>query len=288
MRKLKLIITLAGGLLLGRLLGGAEALGENVSYTIVPAQSSITITPAVSVFPGTPLTVQPQGPTSYTASYSGSINADLTPTSIQFQPTTNLIAGISGNWLPGTNIAAYNPEDIDGSAAYLESAEPANYGLDTYVEPLVPLGLQGKHPWSPSAIRDLEISLTNSTPLALAAGTYNPLGTATELTDGTVYYSSGGLPPTTDLTVSAVGHTPLTAGIGTLSTSGSLETLTVPVNFTVSYNVVYLTITTVYAGEIVATRFVPEPASLAMLPIVGLPLLARRRRRAKDAVARND
>lgn len=240
----------------------AQSQAAVVEFTIDPALSALAIVSQTSLF-GTPLTTTPQAPTSLSTSYSGSIFADVTPTTIQFVAGTSLVAGNSGAWLPGTDYSNY-PADLDDPNGYVNTSLPANYGIVTDLTPLGAVG--GKQGLSPSAIRDLAISLLDAAPKSLTAGSFDEAGTATDFTAGTIYYSSGGLPPTTNL-ATTVFPDPLAdaPGGGTLSIVGNQYMLTLPISFTVSYPVNFLANTTSYSGTIVATAPVPEPSSLALL-----------------------
>lgn len=241
-----------------------------LEFVVDPDLSSLTITPSVLAGGVLPLPSTLQGPNSFTAKYSGSIIANVTPTSIQFLPTTNLVAGNSGNWRPGTDYSNY-PGDSGDPNGYINTAEPANYGVIT---DLSSIGLSSE---SPTATRDFVVSLADPAPKLLVTGAFDEAGSLTEIVDGTVYYSAGGGEPITDLTLPVIVHTPtaVTVDSGTLAKSGPVRTLTVPVSFTVSYWVNLLFLSTEYSGTIVATA-VPEPSS-AVLIVGSAALLVLRR-----------
>jgi len=274
---------------------GAAILGANaqthaapVSFMVDSSSSSLSITSVVSLF-GSPFTTStPQGTGAFTANYSGKIVADITSTTIQFLSQSSLTAGNSGNWTPGTDYSNYTGVDnqYDGvndgifADGYVEVAEPANYGLLTDLSILGPAVL-GQRPISHSAIRDVVFSVTDSAAKSLVGGVFDEANTDFNFTAGTVYYASGGSPPTTDLTLGPAwifaDPTIATSASGTLVKTPGLWTLTTPVEFEVSYNVNFLGITTTFAGTIVATA-VPEPSSLMLLGCSALGLVALRRR----------
>lgn len=238
------------------------AHGAPVTFTVDSAQSSLAISSSTTVF-GTPLPTKGQGDGSLVTSYSGTLQVDLAPGTIQLLAGSTLVAGISGNWQPGTDYSNY-PADVDSPNGYGNTAEPANYGILT---DLTALGaVIGKQGWSPSAIRGLEIALVDAAPKPLVGGIFDEAGTATDFTAGTVFYGSGGSPPITNLATTVFPDPTTDAlGTGTLAQSGNVLTLTLPVSFSVSYPVSFLAITTSYAGTIVATATIPEPASATLV-----------------------
>jgi hypothetical protein len=257
------------------LLAAATARGAQVTFTVDPAQSSLAIASSTSVF-GSPLPTTAQAAGSLLAAYSGSIVAEVTPGTIQIQSGSSLTAGNSGNWLPGTDYSSY-PADLDDPNGYISTPVPANYGILT---DLTSLGaVLGKQGVSPSAIRGLVIGLVDSSPKMLTAGTFDEAGTNTDFTAGTVFYSSGGSPPITDLanTVNPDSFGDA-AGQGTLVQLGDTLTLTIPVSFAVNYNVNFLAVSTTYTGTIVATALVPEPAGYLLLASGAAAVFVAKRR----------
>lgn len=269
-----ILVTLA---IIGAMLAGSanSVQAAQVTFTIDSALSFLTVTPSTTIF-GTPLATSSQGDGSFTANYSGVIVADISATTIQLLSPTMLIAGISGDWLPGTDYSNY-PTDLADPKGYISTPVPANYGIVTDLSAIGPV--QGKNGLSESAIRNLRVALVDSAPKALNAGAFDEAGTDTDFTSGTVFYSSGGVPPTTDLASTvAPGATIDALGTGTFATLGNVQTLTIPVTFNVSYNVNFLTLTTQYSGTIIATAAVPEPGSLTLVSFgLGTLLLYRRR-----------
>ncbi len=243
---------------------------ETVPFIVDSGASSLTISTSIDpVFGIIPVpNPTPQGDDSFTASYSGMVLADVTPTTIQFLPSTSLVAGISGNWQPGDDYSSYTP---DNPGSYPTDFAPANYGSVTDLT-----GVNGTT--SKSAIRDLKISLSDSAPKPLTAGVFEEAGTLTDFTSGLIYYSNGAAPPITDMVTTLFPGLLANAGTGTLSGSGYGAVLTIPVSFSVTYDVAVLHITTTYSGTIVATA-IPEPATGALLLIAGSLVGWRRRRK---------
>src|SRR5690606_34500769 len=137
------------------------------------------------------------------------------------------------NWKPGTDYSNY-PADANDPDGYPNTAKPANYGVMTNLVPL-----NGRI--SLSAIRDLKIGLVDSAPKPLAGGGFPEAGTLTNFAAGTIYYNSGAAPPITDM-VNTLFPGPLSdsTGNGTLATMGTVQTLAIPVQFTVDYNIAVL------------------------------------------------
>lgn len=266
---------IAGVILLATYTGRASV----ITFTVDSSQSYLAIAPTTALF-ATQLNTSPQGLDSFEASYSGTIHADVTATTIQILAPSTIIAGISGNWQPGTDYSNY-PGDLDDPNGYVETELPANYGIIT---DLTPLGtVVGKNGLSPSAIRDLQIALSDNAPKALTSGIFDEAGIATDFTSGLVYYGSGGTPPITDLANTVFPGAFVDApGQGSLAVSGTTATLTIPVSFTANYSVNFLSLSTVYTGLIVATATVPEVSGLAMTLLAATASLAFWARRRKS------
>jgi hypothetical protein len=267
------LIVLATGALLSL---QSTATAAVLEFTVDPAQSVLSISSQTSVL-GAPLDTTPQAPGSLGTSYSGSIFADLTPRTIQLLAGSSLVAGSSGDWLPGTDYSNY-PADLDDPSGYISTPVAANYGIIT---DLTPLGaVLGKQGFSPSAIRGLAISLVDAGPKTLAGNFFDESDTATDFTAGAVFYSSGGAPPITDLANTVFpGPTVDAPGSGSLVIVGNEYVLTIPVSFQVSYPVNFLTVTTEYRGTIVATAPVPEPSTLMLLALAAGSLAVWRKRK---------
>lgn len=254
----------------------AYSVAAPVTFTVDPARSTLSITPSTSLF-ATTLAAEPQGPGSFSTSYSGQIVAELTDSTIQFLPTSLLIAGSSGLWRPGNDFSGY-PDDLEDPDGYVNSAEPANYGILTDLSPQGTV--LGQNGWSASAIRDLQIGLSDSSSRTLIGGSFSEVGILTNFASGTVYYASGGTPPITNLaTTTTPGPTVDVDGVsGQLITVGNIQALSLPIDFTVTYNVNFLTLSTRYTGTIVATAIVPEPSSSGLLAVAGSCIWLLRRR----------
>jgi hypothetical protein len=266
MKRCFTVMLVVAGMLLA-----SQAQAAIIKFKVDPTRSALTITPSVNLFGATQYQVTPQGLGSFTTSYSGSLYADITPTTIQLLAPSSLVAGISGNWKPGTDYSNY-PGDANDPNGYPNTAEPANYGVMTNFIPL-----NGRI--SLSAIRDLEISLVDSVPKALAGGGFPEAGTLTDFTSGTIYYNSGAAPPITDM-ANTLFPGPLAdfTGNGTLATIGTTQTLAIPLQFTVDYNIAVLSLSTTYTGMIVATA-IPEPATALLLTAAFGALVVVRRSR---------
>jgi hypothetical protein len=202
-----------------------------VSFTIDPARSSITLSGAVIG-----MSMQPQAPGSLTASFAGTLEADLSDTAIAFSEPSRLRSQNSGNWAPGVNGTA-------GTA-------PAAYGamISSFLASAT------------AAARDLELTATSEA-LAIAGGAFDSSGIRFGFTpDGpsALDYSvvSPLLSDADRLNLSGLTTNDVTS-MATLATAGEVQTLTIPVSATYFFSLlsdgdVRLTL----AGQIVATRTV--------------------------------
>lgn len=276
--KYAVLTTAAMGLAIG-LVRPAHAVP--VTFTVDPTRSSAALTAAVTVF-GSPLTVTRQSGTadSWLTSYSGTIVADVTGSTIQFLSPSRIIANQDNAWRPGTDFSNY-PGDIASPTGYTNTAMPAAYGSITDLTPIGPLiGVTGQ---SPSAIRNLQLSLTDAAPKALVGGAFDESGTATDLVWDTptppalIYYSSGASPPVTRADTVEPTATLVSAQSGTLETVNGVLTLTIPVVWEINFPVNFLFLTNRFEGTIVATA-VPEPTTMTTGIVLAAALCLRRRR----------
>ena len=81
----------------------------------------------------------------------------------------------------------------------------------------------------------------------------------------------------TDYSSSLIANFALDPAIACLSDSGTLETLTLPINADLSLQVNGVPRDLNLSGEVIATTAVPEPASVAVLVSSGLLVLRFRR-----------
>ena len=242
------------------------AAAETVPFVVDPGLSSLSIATTIVSPVGAPTSIQ-QGAGSWTASYSGMVLTDLTPATIQFLPSTSLVAGISGNWQPGADYSNYTPGN---PGTYPTDFAPANYASITDLTTV-------NGTTSKNAIRGLQISLSDSVPKPLTAGAFEEAGTLTDFTAGTIYYASGAAPPITNMDTTLFPGPLTNAGSGTLTGAGYGAVLTIPVNFSVAYQLAIFQVTTTYSGTIVATA-IPEPATGALMLIAAVLVTPRRRR----------
>lgn len=257
---------------------GEGLRAEVLTFTIDSGASSLSLQTTVSLF-GKSLPTGSQGPGSLTAPISGTIIADVTPTSFQILSGSELVIGNSGNWRPGTDYSDYVPFPTPTGPIYLNTAVPANYGISADLSDL------GFSSTTPIAVRDLVIALLDSSAKSLTSGSFDASGTGTDFTSGTVYYGAGGTPPLTDLANTVYpGPTLVTASQGELSSAGSLATLTLPFSNSTTFTVNFLGITTAFSGNIVATAAVPEPTSAALVfvaSVAAVPVLLYKSRQRR-------
>ncbi|TWT36601.1 hypothetical protein KOR34_15070 [Posidoniimonas corsicana] len=267
--------------LLAIAIAGDAAFAAPLFFTVDASQSSLSIDPT-SLF-GVPDSEQEQAPGSWTASYYGGIVADVTSSTIQILPTTTLVAGNSGIWGPAPIYPTTDPasDRAENDLAYANSSAPANYGTVVDYSNRPPINGVAPPSASNSAIRDLRLSLSDSSPKTLAGdGSFSEAGIQPDFQSGIVWLTYGNASfsgPYSDLSGDGINVTPTvdTAGQGTLTRVGDLLTLTLPLEFTESH----FGSSTVYSGTIVATASVPEPLTATLLLPAASPLACVRRRR---------
>jgi hypothetical protein len=209
-----------------------SAVADTRIYTLDPAESSITLSGTVTSQFGT-APIEQQGPGSLTTSYTGTIHADRTSSTIQFLSGGSIDANVSGSWQPLADASA-------GSA-------PADYGARV-VFAIVVVNFAG---------RDLVADLTGfSTPVD-GSGNFDLANSDVNFTSGNIAYRANfGLAPGTETLAGRSGNL---TGTATLTTEGMTETLLLPVSATFNIPVdantsVLLTLD----GQLVATAPLPE------------------------------
>lgn len=197
------------------LLGAASALlgsnvsqaSRNVTWTLNPSASSISVSGAVEGYP-----LEQQGAGSMTTTYSGPMNTVVSgafhtaalPNALQFS-SASVDAAVNGTWQPGIG-------GVSGSA-------PGDYGV------LAHMGLFGT---LYAAMRDFMLDLTSSQ-LAISSGGFNSSLIDATVLQGYVDYRTilGGARD--DLAGEIVANS---ATAGLIALNGTTATLTVPVDAT--------------------------------------------------------
>jgi hypothetical protein len=210
------------------------ARGETRIYTIEPSQSSITISGTVnSQFGPAPIVQQDTG--SLTTTYTGTIHADRTNSAIQFISGGAIDASVSGDWQPLA----------DGSAG----SAPADYGARaSWLFGAVVVNFSG---------RDLVAGLTSTSTPIDGSGNFDLANSTVNFTSGIIAYRANvGIAPGSTPIAGTSGNL---AGTANVSTDGSFEILTLPVNSTFTIPVdadTFFELT--LSGELVANAPLPE------------------------------
>ena len=200
-------------------------------FTIDNSQSPISIGPG-SVFAGFAIT--PQGSGSLSNNYYGSINVNLTGSTIQFPGGSAINASTNGIWQPAVGGAS-------GSA-------PADYGgeAQVFVPPFGFITFYG-------AVRNLSLDVTSAT-LPLTGTNFNGTNLIFSIASPNAaldYYSS-----LEHGSKALAAYTTNALAIGsTLTTNGGRQTLTIPVSAQFTFTVLSANDTKlILVGQIVATN----------------------------------
>ena len=229
MRRVNVLFVLSTLCLAGAGFSRAQAAME--TFSIDTSQSPVLIGPG-SVFAGFAIT--PQGAGALSNSYSGSININLSSSTIQFPGGSGINARTNGTWQPAAGGAT-------GSA-------PADYGAVVQVN-YPPFGFYTFD----GAIRNFSLDVTSST-LPLSGTNFNGTNLIFSITSVNAaldYYSTikAGSVALTGYATNAV------AAGATLITNGTKQTLTIPVSAQFTFTVLSPNDTKIILfGQIVATN----------------------------------
>lgn len=219
------------------------AFGEVKTFTVDPSQSSLTITGS---FAG--IGLGEQGPNSLTTHYGGFINADVTPTTIQFTAGSSIVASNNGNWQPG----------LGGTSG----AAPANYGgqISSFL-------VSGK-----AAVRNVNVDITSGA-ISISAGTFPASGLEIGFPTNAstvVDYTYTPLFGTGDSASKPLaGHSTNNVLVSaTLATVGEELVLTIPINYSgyvtaISPNDVEF----IFAGQLVAKAQTATPLQIGTFQV---------------------
>ena len=231
----------------------SSASATLVVFTVDSDSSELALTGILDLglLGSAPLGEQSAG--SLLTAYTGSITVDLDSvgSSIQFDNATALDAMVSGSYLPG-------PDDGDYGFKATINEETRDLAMRDAVFTMAGAGL-----------------LMTGDPDSPAGATFD-LSAATALATAGSVDAEFTLGPTdlNGLSASSV------SGTGQVKTEGLMQTLTLNVTFDYDIDlncVAPADLDTTFAGTIVATREVPEPASFALLVLGSLAVLRRRR-----------
>jgi hypothetical protein len=279
MRTLKRgILAAAAAAAFGLLATSAQA--AIVNLVIDPSASSLTLSGEINA----PTIGQPhkafvaQGAGALTTTYSGTINIDLQPGTIQLMPGSSIVAANSGVWSPAPGPGGPTDDPV-GSFGGAGSA-PANYGVQ-----IPSFGVQQNYT---GLVFDFGVPAQDaiptgipSTPVALAAGSFNLTGQGMSFSAGRQLFVS----PLGNDNSSAIGFPTLfgTNGSGVGSWDGT--TLVIPVFSTLTYQIEDSPPidTTVQFSGFITARVVPEPSTILMagMGVVGLVTVGYRARKRK-------
>jgi hypothetical protein len=216
--------------------------GASAVFIIDPTQSQVTLSGTLDAFGELSAPITAQGPGSLTASYAGTIDAEVNETTIQFTGSSLIEAQ--------TNASPQQPA-VGGAPG----SDPADYG-GTAEEQIFFTTISVE-----TALRNVALDLT-SPMLTLTSGTF--ASTSLEFlfssnVDGTIDYDSpslgesGTAPLTGDSTDTS--STP-----ASLTTTGNVQVLSIPVNMTFTDTSGALEGTTLnMVGQIVATQTLLPP-----------------------------
>jgi hypothetical protein len=251
-----------------------------VNLTIDSSASSLALSGQINA----PTIGQPnkayvaQGAGSLTTTYSGTINIDLQPGTIQLLSGSSIVAANSGNWSPAPGPGGPTDDPVGSFGA--AGSTPANYGVN-----IPSFGVQSNFvglvfDFGVPAQAAIPAGLP-STPVALSGGgTFNLAGQGMSFIAGRRLLVS----PLANDNSSVAGFPTLFGTNGSATGSWDGTTLIIPVFSTLTYQIEDsppIDDTVRFSGFIVAR--VPEPSTLIMagMGVVGLVTVGYRARKRK-------
>lgn len=228
------LIRLGGWLAAGLL---QPVLAGPVAFTVDSSQSFIFMAPpsGLAGFAATP-----QGPGALVTSYSGSLNVDLSGTTIQFPGGSAMVAQTNGVWQPAVG-------GTSGSA-------PADYGpqASVVITPFPPTTAYG-------ALRNISFDVT-SPALPLTGTNFNGTNLVFSFASVNAAMDYNSTLKAGSLALGGYA-TNAVAGGTTLSTNGGLRTLFLPISAQFLFTILSANDTKLYlSGQIVATNALTVPA----------------------------
>lgn len=242
-------------------LAGSSARAEQFTFVIDPAQSQLTLSGGAFSRPGPALDIEEQSPGSMVTSYVGSIVADITPGTFTFTGGV-LDAQPSGNYLPGPLESDYGFQADAGNVligSMTGAARDSQFQLTSGGLPTTPAG------------SGFEFDVATSVATGIAGVVDfggSPAGSILGALDG---YAE----PLTGVTSTSI--TGAGGNLATFATDGFVETLTLPLAIYYQDFVGTAEFDFTLEGTIVATRYVPEPATMLLLA-AGTAVVIRRKR----------
>ncbi len=229
-------VTHARGLAIASLLAAAGTAGASATFQVDEAQSEIRVVSAQLNVLGFTLPGQPTQPGSWDAPLDGEVIADLPAGAIQLLPATSVNAVDDTPYLPG---------DIS------DPATPAPGSLA--VEFTIPFAGT-----LTAVTRGLVVSLFDAAPRTIDAptGQFDALGLTGEVIAGVVDVDNLGTPEQGALAGNPLGGN-MAVAAATLIEAGGVQTLTIPLEYTLVVSTPDGTLEVDLEGEIIATRAVP-------------------------------
>ncbi len=214
----------------------SPVLAAPLVFTVDSSRSSVTLSGTVET-----LAIQAQATGSLTTSLNGSINADLTGSTINFTGGTVINAETNGVWQPAVGGASGNAVgDYGGKAS-------PGLGITAY-----------------AALRNIVLNL-NSSALTLSGNNFDSTALVFGLTnssslDYNASFLGSGTEILNDLATNSVSDG------ATLTTSGSLKTITIQISTTFTFTGSVPAVLTL-SGQLVATN---APNSVFMINSLGI------------------
>lgn len=244
---MRLLVAAFGGGLLG--LGGGPSPCPAQVFTIDTNQSSITISGTAAGG-----TITPQSPGSLTTKIGGTLNATLVGNTIQFTNQSQILAQTNGSWQP----------KADGTTG----SEPADFGGQASLAGGLASGF--------AALRNIQLDCT-SPPISINAGQFNSTNVTflfpSNSLSALAYNVSGFI--NTHGSIALTGYaTNKVTSLGSLTTVGSQQTLTIPVNATFTFKLISANDTMItLQGQLVAVHGTQAPFQVQTVAVKNQQLL---------------